>query len=332
MCCSTGVCGPEVDPKLVRFAADLKWLAEQGVTVERFNLAQTPIAFAENEVVRTALTDKGEAALPLVLVEGKVAVSGSYPTREELAGWLGLKAGCCGSDDKDSPGTLPRRILQQPASDCESGCDCHAPGASGKTRWVLGAIVLVAAGALVVRALIKGNGASAQASARTFVAAPVAQAPAPALKGSSPLAQTTALESNLGASPGTAGTGIGTPIAAFSELDTVAANTDAVFIFLPGKDGAAPNPPSTTMLGAARTLESKGIKCGLFILKAGSPDYGRMASQVSVPGVLAMVKGHGMNAISGEITETKLVQGFVAASRAGGCGPASGGCGPSGCK
>jgi AhpD family alkylhydroperoxidase len=89
MCCPTGVCGPEVDSALVRFAADLRWLAEQGVTVERFNLAQTPIAFAENEVVRATLTEKGEAALPLILVDGKVAVSGNYPTREELAGWLG---------------------------------------------------------------------------------------------------------------------------------------------------------------------------------------------------------------------------------------------------
>jgi AhpD family alkylhydroperoxidase len=90
MCCSTGVCGPDVDPKLVQFAADVKWLTEQGATVERFNLAQTPIAFAENDLVRTALTEKGEAALPLIVVEGKVAVSGAYPTREELASLLGL--------------------------------------------------------------------------------------------------------------------------------------------------------------------------------------------------------------------------------------------------
>jgi hypothetical protein len=26
MCCSTGICGPSVDPQLVRFAADLDWL------------------------------------------------------------------------------------------------------------------------------------------------------------------------------------------------------------------------------------------------------------------------------------------------------------------
>lgn len=90
MCCSTGVCGPDVDPKLVQFAADLKWLAEQGVTVERFNLTQTPVAFAENEVVRTALTEKGEAALPLVVADGKVAISGTYPTRDGFATLLGL--------------------------------------------------------------------------------------------------------------------------------------------------------------------------------------------------------------------------------------------------
>ena len=26
MCCSSGVCGPQVDPDLARFAADLDWL------------------------------------------------------------------------------------------------------------------------------------------------------------------------------------------------------------------------------------------------------------------------------------------------------------------
>jgi len=42
MCCSTGVCGPAVDPELVRFAADLDWLKRQGVEVERYNLSQQP--------------------------------------------------------------------------------------------------------------------------------------------------------------------------------------------------------------------------------------------------------------------------------------------------
>ena len=36
MCCSTGVCGPTVDPRLAHVAADLEWLTTQGVQVERF--------------------------------------------------------------------------------------------------------------------------------------------------------------------------------------------------------------------------------------------------------------------------------------------------------
>ena len=39
MCCSTGVCGPSVDPALAHFASDLEALKSAGVVVERFNLA-----------------------------------------------------------------------------------------------------------------------------------------------------------------------------------------------------------------------------------------------------------------------------------------------------
>ncbi|MEX2043829.1 MAG: arsenite efflux transporter metallochaperone ArsD [Opitutus sp.] len=93
MCCPTGVCGPTVDPVLVRFSADAQWLGEQGVEVRRFNLSQNPAAFVENELVRSALTEKGEAALPLLLLNGQVIASGKYPERAELAGALGLNSG-----------------------------------------------------------------------------------------------------------------------------------------------------------------------------------------------------------------------------------------------
>jgi len=39
MCCSTGVCGPQVDTQLVQFASDLDWLRSQGVVVKRHNLS-----------------------------------------------------------------------------------------------------------------------------------------------------------------------------------------------------------------------------------------------------------------------------------------------------
>jgi len=90
MCCSTGICGPAIDPQLARFAADLGWLKRQGVSVERFNLSQQPAAFAEDAAVKAALESRGEASLPLVEVDGDVKSSGMYPSRHELAAWAGV--------------------------------------------------------------------------------------------------------------------------------------------------------------------------------------------------------------------------------------------------
>jgi hypothetical protein len=106
MCCSSGVCGPSVDPDLARFAADVDWLQKRGVVVERFNLSQQPAAFAETPVVKEAL-GRGTEVLPLVLVGDRIAVEGSYPSRETLAALAGVvvkklevapaaSTGCCG--------------------------------------------------------------------------------------------------------------------------------------------------------------------------------------------------------------------------------------------
>jgi len=81
LCCSSGVCGTEVDQALVTFAADLAWAKEQGVAIERFNLAQQPMQFAETPAVSAFLTHAGEEGLPLVLVEGQVVLTGRYPSR-----------------------------------------------------------------------------------------------------------------------------------------------------------------------------------------------------------------------------------------------------------
>ena len=91
MCCSTGVCGPNVDPALVQFSSDFLWVAGQGVHVERYNLAQQPQAFAANQAVKAALTEHGNACLPLILVDGAIVTKGRYPAREELAKLVGLE-------------------------------------------------------------------------------------------------------------------------------------------------------------------------------------------------------------------------------------------------
>ena len=103
LCCSTGVCGVEVDQALVSFAADVDWAKQNGAQIERFNLAQQPMVFAENPLVRDFLERSGQEALPLILVDGEVALAGRYPKRTELARWLGMAmappesapASCC---------------------------------------------------------------------------------------------------------------------------------------------------------------------------------------------------------------------------------------------
>lgn len=90
MCCSTGVCGPSVDPRLVRFAADLDWLKSQGLDVQRSNLAQQPADFVAEPLVKKLLDTHGEAALPAILVDSVVVSFGVYPSRAELATWAGV--------------------------------------------------------------------------------------------------------------------------------------------------------------------------------------------------------------------------------------------------
>jgi arsenite methyltransferase len=88
MCCSTGVCGTDIDPVLPRFAADLDWLKSQGYRVERYNLAQQPTAFIENPVIHNLLSTQGTDFLPAILVDGRLVGQSGYPTRDAFMGWL----------------------------------------------------------------------------------------------------------------------------------------------------------------------------------------------------------------------------------------------------
>jgi len=116
LCCSTGVCGPEVNPDLVRFAADVEWLRKRGVEVRRFNLSQEPGTFAASAPVREALQNDGTDCLPLILVDGQVAARGRYPSRREMAGWTGAEAAAA------TPYGLA--TLGAPAGGCDPSSGC----------------------------------------------------------------------------------------------------------------------------------------------------------------------------------------------------------------
>jgi len=90
MCCSTGVCGPDVNDSLADFAGDVKWLKSQGFNVHRFNLDQEPEAFKLNPAVLSRLQKEGTKCLPLILVNGEIVSGGEYPDRQQLTGWLNI--------------------------------------------------------------------------------------------------------------------------------------------------------------------------------------------------------------------------------------------------
>jgi AhpD family alkylhydroperoxidase len=90
MCCPSGVCGPDPDPQQARFSADLAWLRHKGVEVRRHNLAQEPLVFAQNPEVKRVIDETDGKGLPAILLDGKVKQHGAYPSRSDLASWLGL--------------------------------------------------------------------------------------------------------------------------------------------------------------------------------------------------------------------------------------------------
>lgn len=113
MCCSSGVCGPDVDPALVAFSADLQWLERHGVQVQRINPAHQPTLFAASELVRQELQKHGSGCLPMVVVNDAVVSRGIFPSRQQLADWAGITVdelpvittGCCGGGVKPTSST-----------------------------------------------------------------------------------------------------------------------------------------------------------------------------------------------------------------------------------
>ncbi len=117
MCCSTGICGPSVDPVLPRFAADLDTMKNVGHTVQRYNLSQQPQAFIENKEIHALISSKGTDVLPVVVVDGHVVSRSIYPSMEMLQMWTG----------SGDPAAAPVATMSLPFADqacCSGSTEC----------------------------------------------------------------------------------------------------------------------------------------------------------------------------------------------------------------
>ncbi len=107
LCCSTGVCGPGVDPELMRVSKAVDRLTAMGEAVVRYNLSQEPGAYVANPVISKILREEGDGGLPVTLLNDEIYKAGAYPTNAEFCRALGLSedaleaglagtSGCCG--------------------------------------------------------------------------------------------------------------------------------------------------------------------------------------------------------------------------------------------
>jgi hypothetical protein len=90
MCCSTGVCGPGVDPELLRVSTVLNNLNRKGIVVERYNLTSNPQAFVDNKIINEILNSDGVDVLPVTIVDNIVVKTKSYSTNEEFCKFLDI--------------------------------------------------------------------------------------------------------------------------------------------------------------------------------------------------------------------------------------------------
>jgi len=90
MCCATGVCGPAIDPELLRVATVINSLQQKGVDISRHGLSNDPMAFITNLTINNILQKDGADTLPVTLLDGQVVKTRTYPTNQEFSEWLGI--------------------------------------------------------------------------------------------------------------------------------------------------------------------------------------------------------------------------------------------------
>ena len=245
-------------------------------------------------------------------------------------------------NDNNDQDNSQENINDSPPSCDEGSCCPSGSGSNGKSwKLVVFILIVIAAGVVLARSFIsKSNSDQPQQAFASIQIDNGSETPAPvkAEEAEMPVESEikidtppVAVETKKQEIPAKATPSLWkADLDSLASLNEVAADSDAVFVLITAKDQLNDNTITKEIEAAAQKIMANGTKVSAFRLKESAPKYANLVKQVTVPSVLAMVKGLGMSAVSKDITETKLVQAFVAASRPSGCGPT--GCGPAPAK
>ena len=217
------------------------------------------------------------------------------------------------------------KTVQENADEAQVCCST-ASGSGGKSwKLLVFLIIVVAAGVVLARSIVNKPDSTTDQTQPLFAtnqlevssdtpSSPNVETPDEAKAGTDnpATAKLTATEPVSGVPEPTLW---GKPLISLASLNQVAVDTDAVFIFLAAEDKQQMQHVTSEIEAAARKIQTNGTRITAFTLEKSAPKYAQLAKQFPIPCVLAMVKGRGMNGVTGEINEAKLLQAFVAASR-----------------
>lgn len=300
MCCSTGICGSSNDPTLVNFASDLEWLKKQGVQVVRHGLSFEPAEFAQNEEVKKLLNQEGNAALPILVISGKIFSKGRYPSREKLAALCNIEfnvdiappvhreENCCCGEDCDCSIPYYEKINSEEDLKCdctnapaEENCYCRKnfddTQAEIKNKRLIKILVVIFTVLVLILLAVKF---AARASADT----------------------TTSSQAYYDC---------------INSLKQVNVKLNVAFIYLPSCDTAEMDPfVKRAVKSTERTLLTKNINSALYMMSPKSTEYYQLAGRTKPPAVLVIVKGKGARFVTTPITQANLLQAYLEAKGA----------------
>ncbi len=193
--------------------------------------------------------------------------------------------------------------------DATACCDEAATVRGARVKRIVSSLVLVAAALLIAYQLVSDRRAAARAGETSFnIGGQVAEE-----------AQAAGLSTVL----------CGETLDSLKSLDRVAAAKDVAFILLPGADAAVDGKVAAEVKAIVDKLSAQGKRVVAFTMEKGASDHGLLVKNFSVqalPAVVVLGRGCQSLAVSGEVSEEKLLRAFLLASRPGSsCAP--GACG-----